>query len=178
LLNGKRTIYIPVTKRPDASTITVVNEVRQSIGRFQSLIPEDIKITYEFDQSQYVRAALLSVLREGLIGAGLTGLMILLLLGDWRSSRIVVITIPFALLIAVVLLRLTEQTINIMTLGGLALAVGVLVNEGTVLMENIHVHLALGRERHMPFLLPAAKSRFRGCWPCFASWPSSCHPFS
>jgi len=127
LLNGKRTVYIPVTKRPDASTITVVNEVRQSIERFQSLIPPDIKITYEFDQSQYVRAALLSVLREGLIGAGLTGLMILLFLGDWRSSLIVVITIPFALLMAVALLRLTGQTINIMTLGGLALAVGVLV---------------------------------------------------
>jgi multidrug efflux pump subunit AcrB len=147
LFNGKRTIYIPVTKRPDASTITVVNEVRQSIGRFQSLIPEDIKITYEFDQSQYVRAALLSVLREGLIGAGLTGLMIFLFLGDWRSSLIVMITIPFALLVAVVLLRLFGQTINIMTLGGLALAVGVLVDEGTVLMENIHVHAALGEEK-------------------------------
>jgi multidrug efflux pump subunit AcrB len=147
LLNGTRTVYIPVTKRPDASTITVVNEVRQNIGRFQSLIPEDIKITYEFDQSQYVRAALFSVLREGLIGAGLTGLMILLFLGDWRSSLIVVITIPFALLMAVVLLRLTGQTINIMTLGGLALAVGVLVDEGTVLMENIHVHLAQGEKK-------------------------------
>jgi multidrug efflux pump subunit AcrB len=147
LLNGQRTVYIPVTKRPDASTITVVNEVRQNIERFQSLIPQDIKITYEFDQSQYVRAALSSVLREGLIGAALTGLMILLFLGDWRSSLIVVITIPFALLIAVVFLRLTGQTINIMTLGGLALAVGVLVDEGTVLMENIHVHLAQGEKK-------------------------------
>jgi len=147
LLDGKRTVYIPVTKRPDASTITVVDEVRQSIERFQSLIPQDIKITYQFDQSQYVRSALFSVLREGLIGAGLTGLMILLFLGDWRSSLIVVITIPFALLMAVVLLRLTGQTINIMTLGGLALAVGVLVDEGTVLMENIHVHLGLGEKK-------------------------------
>jgi multidrug efflux pump subunit AcrB len=147
LLNGQRTVYIPVTKRPDASTITVVNEVRQNIERFQSLIPQDIKITYEFDQSQYVRAALSSVLREGLIGAGLTGLMILLFLGDGRSSLIVVITIPFALLMAVVLLRLTGQTINIMTLGGLALAVGVLVDEGTVLMENIHVHLTQGQKK-------------------------------
>jgi multidrug efflux pump subunit AcrB len=147
LLNGQRTVYIPVTKRPDASTITVVDEVRQNIERFQSLIPQDIKITYEFDQSQYVRAALLSVLREGLIGAALTGLMILFFLGDWRSSLIVVITIPFALLMAVVLLRLTGQTINIMTLGGLALAVGVLVDEGTVLMENIHVHLAQGEKK-------------------------------
>jgi multidrug efflux pump subunit AcrB len=147
LLNGQRTVYIPVTKRPDASTITVVNEVRQNIERFQSLIPQDIKITYEFDQSQYVRAALSSVLREGLIGAALTGLMILLFLGDWRSSLIIVITIPFALLMAVVLLRVTGQTINIMTLGGLALAVGVLVDEGTVLMENIHVHLAAGEKK-------------------------------
>jgi multidrug efflux pump subunit AcrB len=144
LLNGKRTIYIPVTKRPDASTLTVVSEVRQSLARFQSLVPEDIKITYEFDQSQYVRDALMSVLREGLLGAVLTGLTLLLFLRDWRSSLIVVITIPFALLTAVVLLKLAGQTINIMTLGGLALAVGVLVDEGTVLLENIHVHLDNG----------------------------------
>ena len=144
LLNGKRTIYIPVTKRPDASTITVVNEVRQNLNRFQSLLPDDIKITYEFDQSQYVRSALSAVLREALIGAGLTGLMVLLFLRDWRSSLIVVLTIPFALLGAVVALRLAGQTINIMTLGGLALAVGVLVDEATVLLENIHVHIEHG----------------------------------
>lgn len=142
LLNGKRTVYIPVTKRPDASTITVVNEVRESLSRFQSLIPEDIKITYELDQSQYVRDALLSVLREGLLGALLTGLTLFFFLRDWRSSLIVVITIPFALLMAVVALWAFGQTINIMTLGGLALAIGVLVDEGTVLLENIHVHLA------------------------------------
>jgi multidrug efflux pump subunit AcrB len=144
LLNGKRTIYIPVTKRPDASTLTVVKEVRDNLARFQSLVPEDIKITYEFDQSQYVRSALTSVLREAIIGALLTGLTLLLFLRDWRSSLIVVITIPFALLTAVVLLKLAGQTINIMTLGGLALAVGVLVDEGTVLLENIHVHLDNG----------------------------------
>ena len=147
LLNGKRTVYIPVTKRPDASTITVVNEVRASLPRFQSLIPEDIKISYELDQSQYVRDALLSVLREGLLGAVLTGLTLLFFLRDWRSSLIVVITIPFALLMAVVALWAAGQTINIMTLGGLALAVGVLVDEGTVLLENIHVHLAQGETK-------------------------------
>ena len=144
LLNGKRTIYIPVTKRPDASTLTVVQQVRDNLPRFQSLIPEDIKITYEFDQSQYVRNALMAVLREGLLGALLTGLTLFLFLRDWRSSLIVVITIPFALLTAVVLLKLAGQTINIMTLGGLALSVGVLVDEGTVLLENIHVHLDNG----------------------------------
>ena len=147
VLNGKRTIYIPVTKRPDASTITVVNEVRNSLPRFQSLIPEDIKISYELDQSVYVREALSSVLHEGLLGALLTGLTILFFLRDWRSSLIVVITIPFALLCAVVALWATGQTINIMTLGGLALAVGVLVDEGTVLLENIHVHLTLGEPK-------------------------------
>lgn len=147
LMNGKRTVYIPVTKRPDASTISVVNEVRHSLPRFQSLIPEDIKLTYEFDQSQYVHDALFSVLREGLLGAVLTGLTLLLFLRDWRSSLVVVITIPFALLIAVIALWAVGQTINIMTLGGLALAVGVLVDEGTVLMENIHVHLAGGESK-------------------------------
>lgn len=156
LFNGKRTVYIPVTKRPDASTITVVNEVRQSLPRFQSLIPEDIKLTYEFDQSQYVRDALFSVLREGLLGAVLTGLTLLLFLRDWRSSLVVVITIPFALLIAVVALWAVGQTINIMTLGGLALAVGVLVDEGTVLMENIHVHLA-NRESKAHAVLNASR---------------------
>jgi multidrug efflux pump subunit AcrB len=145
LLNGRRTIYIPVTKRPDASTITVVNEVRQSLGRFQALLPGDIKVAYEFDQSQYVLSALGAVIREALIGAGLTGLMVFLFLRDWRSSLIVIVTIPFALLGAVVALRLVGQTINIMTLGGLALAVGVLVDEATVLLENIHVHLEDGQ---------------------------------
>ena len=144
LLNGKRTVYIPVTKRPNASTIAVVNEVRQSLPRFQSLLPEDIKISYEFDQSVYVRQALSSVLREGLLGALLTGVTILLFLRDWRSSLVVIITIPFALLMAVVALWAAGQTINIMTLGGLALAIGVLVDESTVLLENIHVHLAQG----------------------------------
>src|SRR5579862_3106346 len=144
LFNGRRTVYIPVTKRPDASTVKVVQEVRDNLARFQSLVPEDIKITYEFDQSQYVRDALNAVLREGVIGALLTGLTLLLFLRDWRSSLIVVITIPFALLTAVMLLRLSGQTINIMTLGGLALSVGVLVDEGTVLLENIHVHLDAG----------------------------------
>jgi len=147
LFNGKRTIYIPVTKRPDASTISVVNEVKSSLGRFQALLPEDVHVSYELDQSEYVRAALGAVLREGLIGAALTGLMLLLFLRDWRSSLIVVITIPLALLTSVVLLRLFDQTINIMTLGGLALAVGVLVDEGTVLLENIHVHLERGQRR-------------------------------
>jgi multidrug efflux pump subunit AcrB len=137
LVNGRRSVYIPVTKRPDASTVTVVNEVKKNLPFFQTLVPDDIKITYELDQSPYVTSALNSVIREGLLGAVLTGLMVLLFLADWRSSLIVVTTIPFALLTSVVCLWLAGQTINIMTLGGLALAVGILVDEGVVLIENI-----------------------------------------
>jgi len=137
LVNGRRAVYIPVTKRPDASTLTVVNEVKQNLARFRTLVPSDIDITYQFDQSGYVKSALLSVVREGLLGALLTGLVVLLFLGDWRSSLIVLTTIPFALLTSLVALWLSGQTLNIMTLGGLALAVGILVDEGVVEVENI-----------------------------------------
>ena len=146
-VNGRRTVYIPVTKRADASTLSVVNEVKASLAQFQSVVPSDIKIDYEFDQSAYVRNSLLSVVKEGLLGAVLTGLMVLLFLRDWRSALIVVVTIPFALLSAVVALWGAGQTINIMTLGGLALAVGILVDESTVVMENIHSHLGQGTGR-------------------------------
>jgi multidrug efflux pump subunit AcrB len=147
LVNGKRAVYIPVTKRADASTLSVVNEVRKNLARFQSLVPADIEISYEMDQSGYVRSALGAVTREALLGALLTGLMVLLFLGDWRSSGIVVTTIPFALLTAVVALWAAGQTVNIMTLGGLALAVGILVDEATVTIENIHSHLGKAASR-------------------------------
>ncbi|MGH9680737.1 MAG: efflux RND transporter permease subunit, partial [Candidatus Acidiferrales bacterium] len=137
LVNGRRSVYIPVTKRAGASTVAVVNEVKKSLPYFRSLVPNDIKISYELDQSSYVTSALTAVVREGLLGAILTGLVVLLFLGDWRSSLIVVTTIPFALMTSVLALWLTGQTINIMTLGGLALAVGILVDEGVVLIENI-----------------------------------------
>src|SRR5690349_3231935 len=146
-VNGRRTVYIPVTKRADASTLSVVNEVKNNLAYFQSVVPPDIKIDYVFDQSSYVRNSLQSVVEEGILGAVLTGLMVLLFLRDWRSALIVVVTIPFALLTAVVALWGARQTINIMTLGGLALAVGILVDESTVVIENIHSHLAQGRNK-------------------------------
>src|SRR5712664_2741302 len=151
-VNGRRTVYIPVTKRADASTLAVVNEVKANLAQFQSAVPSDVKIDYEFDQSSYVRNSLLSVVKEGLLGALLTGLMVLLFLRDWRSALIVVTTIPFAQLSAVVVLWGAGQTINIMTLGGLALAVGILVDESTVVMENIHSHLDEGRGRAVAVL--------------------------
>src|SRR6185369_7809200 len=134
----------PVTKRPNASTLDVVREVKANLGRFQALVPDDIKVSYELDQSRSVSASLQAVLREAAIGALLTGVMVLVFLGDWRSAGIVVVTIPFALLAAVIALWGVGQTINVMTLGGLALAVGILVDEATVAIENIHTHLARG----------------------------------
>jgi len=151
-VNGRRTVYIPVTKRADASTLAVVNEVKTSLAQFQSVVPPDIKIDYEFDQSSYVRNSLLSVVKEGLLGGRRTVVIKMLFLRDWRSALIVVATIPFALLTAVVALWGAGQTINIMTLGGLALAVGILVDESTVVMENIHSHLGAGRGRAVAVL--------------------------
>jgi len=147
LVNGRRTVYIPVIKRADASTLDVVNRVKSELPRMQALIPEDIKVSFEFDQSGYVKNAIRGLMIEGGLGALLTGLVVLLFLRDLRSSLIVVLTIPFALLGALVGLWLTGQTVNIMTLGGLALAVGILVDESTVAIENIHTHLDRGEPR-------------------------------
>ena len=147
LINGKRSVYIPVTKRTDASTWDVVKEIKKALPDMQAAVPDDIKVSYEFDQSGYVSNSLLSLLFEGGLGAILTGLMVLFFLGDRRSALIVVLTIPLALLSAVVFLYLANQTINIMTLGGLALAVGILVDEATVTIENIHHHQENGKPK-------------------------------
>ncbi len=145
LVNGRRTVYIPVTKRSTASTLSVVNLVKANLPKFQSVLPADVKVSYEFDQSPYVTRAIGGLVLEGALGAVLTGLMVLLFLWDWRSALIVVINIPLSLMGSVLALWLTRQTINIMTLGGLALAVGILVDEATVCIENIHTHLMRGR---------------------------------
>ena len=147
LVNGRRTVYIPVTKRADASTLDVVNRVKAELPRMQALVPDDIKVSFEFDQSTYVKNAIRGLVIEGALGAFLTGLMVLLFLRDLRSALIVAATIPLALIAAVVALWLAGQTINIMTLGGLALAIGILVDEATVAVENIHTHLARGESR-------------------------------
>ena len=147
LINERRTVYIPVTKRAEASTLDVVNRVKAEVPNFQKLIPDDIKVGFEFDQSQYVKNSVRGLALEGALGAILTGLMVLLFLRDFRSALIVVITIPIALLAALVGLWLVGQTINIMTLGGLALAIGILVDESTVAIENIHTHLSRGEPK-------------------------------
>ncbi len=145
LVNGRRTVYLPVTKRADASTLSVVERVRQNLPRFQAVVPEDIEVTYEFDQSPVVRRSIRDLVKEGAVGAALTGLMVLLFLRDWRSALVVVVNIPLALLAASMALWMGGQSINLMTLGGLALAVGILVDEATVAVENIHTHLHRGK---------------------------------
>ena len=140
-VNGRATVYMTVIKRADASTVNVVDAVKAALPQMRLQVPPDVHIDFEFDQSVYVKNAIRSLLVESLLGIGLTGLMVLLFLRDLRSALIVVLTIPFSLLAAFVALRLAGQTVNIMTLGGLALAVGILVDEGTIAIENIHVHL-------------------------------------
>ena len=145
LVNGQRAVYIAATKRADASTLETVSRIKAAIPTFQAAVPDDIKVSFEFDQSFYVTNALQSLIREGLLGALLTGLMILIALRSFRSAVIVVITIPVALLSALVGLWAAGQSINLMTLGGLTLAIGILVDESVVAIENIHTHLHAGK---------------------------------
>ncbi len=141
LVNGQKSVYLPVVKQASSSTLTVVNAIRANMTRFQAALPDDVKISYQFDESPIVYRAIESVGVEGALGAGLTGLMVLLFLRDLRAVIVVVLNIPLALLGSVVVLNLTGHTINIMTLGGLALAIGILVDEATVEIENIHTQM-------------------------------------
>ena len=141
LVNGKRTVYLMVTKTPRASTLSVVNAVKASLPQMQESLPADVRVRFAFDQSPHVTRAMWGVVTEGAIGAFLTGLMVLLFLRDWRSVIVVVCNIPLALLGAVLALWASGQTLNLTTLGGLALAVGILVDEATVEVENIHTQM-------------------------------------
>src|SRR5215211_5895901 len=145
MVNGRRTVYIPVTKRADASTLEVVGRVKANLAKFQSVLPPGVTVSYQFDQSPYVTRAITGLTNEGALGAVLTGLMVLLFLRDWRSALVVVLNIPLSIAAALLALWASGQTVNIMTLGGLALAVGILVDEATVTIENIHTHLGRGR---------------------------------
>jgi multidrug efflux pump subunit AcrB len=150
LVNGKNSVYLPIIKKDTGSTLTVVADIRKSMQLFRDAVPKDVKINFEFDESPTVVAAVQSVATEGMIGAGLTGLMILLFLGDLRSVIVVVANIPLALMGSLVGLWMTGNTINIMSLGGMALAIGILVDEATVTIENTHVQM-----EHTPFVATA-----------------------
>lgn len=153
LVNGRSTVYLPVVKLPSASTLTVVKEVKAALPKMREAVPADVHIDFVFDQSVFVTKAINEIVSEGLHGTILTGLMVLLFLRDVRSALIVVTSIPFALMCAIVGLGIAGQTINIMTLGGLALAIGILVDEATVTIENIHTHLGRGESLTRAVLL-------------------------
>ncbi len=155
LVNGKRSVYLSIAKSADASTWEVVQKLKEALPKFQAQLPEDVKLSYEFDQSVYVMNAVKSLLSEGAIGAILTGLMVLMFLGDARGALIVILTIPTSIIAGVLFLQLFGQTINIMTLSGLSLAIGILVDESTVTIENIHQHLDMGK--------PKAKAIWDAC---------------
>ena len=146
LTNGQRGVLMSVYKSGNASTLSIVDRVRQTLEEHQASLPEGLRVTTLVDQSLFVRAAIQGVLREALIAACLTGTMILLFLGNWKSTLIIAVSIPLSILVSILCLSALGQTINIMTLGGLALAVGILVDDATVEIENINRNLAMGKE--------------------------------
>jgi multidrug efflux pump subunit AcrB len=135
---GKRSVLLSVLKNGNASTVAVVNGVRKVLETARAAAPPGLNINELIDQSKLVTASIAGVLREGAIAAGLTGLMILLFLGSWRSTLIVLISIPLSILTSIVILYFMGHTLNTMTLGGMALAVGILVDDSTVTIENTH----------------------------------------
>ncbi len=144
--DGKRSVLLTILKNGNASTLTVVNNVKRLLAGIQAAAPPGLKITPLFDQSVFVSGAINDVAREGAIAAGLTGLMILLFLGSWRSTLIVLVSIPLAILTSLAVLTVLGYTINVMTLGGLALAVGILVDDATVAIENTYRLLESGKD--------------------------------
>jgi multidrug efflux pump subunit AcrB len=143
--NGQRSALMSILKSGGASTLDVVDRVRSRMPSILATLPQSLKLDFLFDQSLFVRAAINGVVREAVIAACLTGLMILLFLGSWRSTLIVVISIPLSILSSIIILSFLGETLNIMTLGGLALAVGMLVDDATVEIENTHRNMEMGK---------------------------------
>lgn len=152
VVNGKRSVYLPIIKKADASTLDAVQNLKASLPMLKKQLPEDVDVRYEFDQSTYIERSLSNLIFEGILGAVFTGLVILLFLGDSRGAIIVVLTIPIAILTAVTTLYLFGQTINIMTLSGLALSIGILVDEATVTIENIHQHMEMNKSKQLAII--------------------------
>jgi multidrug efflux pump subunit AcrB len=171
--NGRRSVLLTILKKGTASTLAVVNGVRAAMPRIQATIPKEINLHFLFDQSVFVRASISGVAREAIIAACLTAVMILLFLGSWRSTLIVVTSIPLSILCSIIAMWSLGQTINIMTLGGLALAVGILVDDATVEIENIHRNLAMGKELKQAILDGAQQIAV----PAFVSTLSICIVF-
>src|SRR5215467_609132 len=172
-MNGSRGVLITITRNGKASTLDIVEAVKHALPRILASVPQELKVVALSDQSVFVRATIKGVEREALIAAALTGLMILLFLGSWRSTLIVCISIPLSILTSLCFLSLLGQTINVMTLGGLALAVGILVDDATVEIENTHRNLALRK----PLLRAVLDGASQIAIPTFVSTLSICIVF-
>src|SRR5215469_13328900 len=144
-VNGQRSVLLSVQKTGSNSTLDIVAGIKKLLPQIQSGLPTDLKIEQLADQSLFVRASIQGVVREAIIAACLTGLMILIFLGSWRSTLIIAVSIPLSILTSIICLSALGETINIMTLGGLALAVGILVDDATVTIENINRNIAMGK---------------------------------
>ncbi len=171
--NGNRGVLMSMYKIGNASTLDIVKGIKNIVKQASQALPPELKITALFDQSLFVRASIYGVLREGLIAAALTALMILIFLGDWRPTVVISISIPLSIFVSIILLGAVGQTINIMTLGGLALAVGILVDDATVEIENIERNLAMGKEMRQAILDGAQQIAV----PAFVSTLSICIVF-
>src|SRR6266403_2162184 len=171
--DGRHSALLPILSNGSASTLTVVDQARQMMPKILAGLPPSLKVDFLFDQSVFVRAAITGVLREGAIAGCLTALMILVFLGSWRSTLIVVTSIPLSILTSIIALNGLHQTLNIMTLGGLALAVGILVDDATVEVENDYRHMSLGTPLRQAILDAAAEV----ATPAFVATLSICIVF-
>src|SRR5262245_30404665 len=171
--NGNRGVLITITRNGNASTLRIVDAVKAALPRILANVPPELKVTTLADQSVFVRASIAGVLREAVIAAGLTAMMILLFLGSWRSTLIVCVSIPLSILTSIFILSTLGQTINVMTLGGLALAVGILVDDATVEIENTHRNLAMRK----PLVQAVLDGASQIAVPTFVSTLSICIVF-
>src|SRR5439155_1151177 len=171
--DGRRSVLLTLIKKGGASTLTIVKQLKALLPSIRAAAPPGLEVKELFDQSLFVRAAIAGVLTEGAIAACLTGLMILLFLGSWRSTLVVITSIPLSILTSLAILSAIGQTLNVMTLGGLALAVGILVDDATVEIENIHRNLGLGK-RLVQAILDGAQQI---ATPAFVSTLSICIVF-
>jgi multidrug efflux pump subunit AcrB len=171
--NRTRSALLTVLKSASASTLDIIKRVKEALPRIQATLPKELEVSQLFDQSIFVRAAINGVLREGVIAACLTALMILLFLGNWRSTLVVATSIPLSILCSIIVLGALGETLNIMTLGGLALAVGILVDDATVELENIHRNLAMGK----PMVRAILDGAMQIAVPAFVSTLSICIVF-
>ncbi|MGZ5158694.1 MAG: efflux RND transporter permease subunit, partial [Caldimonas sp.] len=155
--DGARGVLLSVLKNGGASTLDIVANLKALLPRIQAILPPDVKVTPLFDQSVFVKAAIQGVVSEALLAAGLTAAMVLLFLGNWRSTLIIALTIPLSILASILVLQILGETLNLMTLGGLALSVGILVDQAIVTIENIERHLHLGRPLEDAILVGAGE---------------------